>query len=142
VVENLPDPMVRGAGVVNQVYKMFHSFNVHGARFTKHKPSNPRFTGCLALLDFETTSEAQRACDNYDKTEMKGHQMRLSISKPPMKQLGGSGASWDGGRAGQHYSLRDTGSAKGTNFEMVCATFVDMSIGVPRDGNTLSVTTD
>jgi hypothetical protein len=47
---------------------------------------------------------------------MLGSKIRVAIAKPPMKHLA---TSWDGGKAGYHNSRRDTGDARGMNFEKV-----------------------
>jgi hypothetical protein len=47
---------------------------------------------------------------------MQGREIVVGISKPPMKHLA---VAWDGGRPGAHSTLRDQGSAVGTNLEKV-----------------------
>jgi hypothetical protein len=128
VIDDCPDPYLKGSGVTILLYEMLYPFNVHGLRFTSYKPKNARLSGWLAIITFESAKDAQKVCDMYDNSEMKGRRVRVNISRPPMKYLGG--VSWDSGRAGEHFSARDLGNAKGTNFEQVCHPFAVKSPGI------------
>lgn len=111
-IENVPDPHAIRLGVLSTIYQRLHSFNVYGLAFPHHQTPKPWLSRYLAILDFETADEAQRACDLYDNTKRKDRLIRVNISQPPMKHPGVSS-----GRPGGHFAARDLGSAKGTNFE-------------------------
>ena len=112
------DPTVKGSKVWLRLVELFSSFDILASRDLRKDPtSKPGQSGWAASLDFESSDDAQLACDMYDKTELLGVPLSVFISRPSMKHLGGH--SWDGGRVEGHGRKRDYGSAKGTNFEKV-----------------------
>lgn len=88
-IENVPDPLVKGAGVMIKVYQMFRHFNVLAVRFAKHRAPKAHLSGWLATLDFETRSEAQQAIGRFNVSLLSGRRITLGVSRPPMKHLGG-----------------------------------------------------
>lgn len=120
IVDNLPNYLPvhlrqrKGPVLKDRIYAMFHSFDVLcTSRVRSYKDPRPKQRKFLLVLDFQTPEEADMACNLHDGHLVESHELAVAVSKPPMRHIA---ASWDGGKAGYHNSLRDTGSAVGTNF--------------------------
>lgn len=119
IVENHPVPTFdKRRSVLLGLYKMLRAYTILGINMPKHKErSKPGLSGFLAAVDFETTADAREARETFDRLNLQGNKVYFRKSKLSMKHLGG--ASWEGGRRGEHKSCREQGSARGTNFEKV-----------------------
>ena len=117
IMDNLPSDTKLGQAVLEKTYDMFHSFNVLAINdVRRYQARDARETRCMRAIDFATKEEADMAVQLHDGAIMFGYKLRIAIAKPPMKHLA---ASWDTTKGGYHNSLRDTGSAVGTNYETV-----------------------
>jgi hypothetical protein len=117
IVDNLPPREGAAERQMNRIHSMFHSFNVIcTSRIREYKSKHSQQLKWLMVLDFETPDEANEACKLYDGDVFDDYKLSVAIAKPPMRQIA---VSSENGYAGYHNSLRDTGSAVGTNFEKV-----------------------
>jgi hypothetical protein len=118
-IENMPSQTNQSFSNVKALRKMLFSFNIYAVRAAQHvNPRVSHLSGWMAQLDFETAMDAQKACDIYNRSMIGNNRLYFGITRPSIKSLGG--VSWETGRPGEHFSARDLGSAKGTNFEKVC----------------------
>jgi TPR repeat protein len=118
-IENLPSQKKQGFYNVEALHKMLFSFNIYAVRAAQHVNARvSHLSGWMAQVDFETAIDAQKACDIYNRSMIGDNRLYFGITRPSIKSLGG--VSWETGRPGEHFSARDLGSAKGTNFEKVC----------------------
>jgi RNA recognition motif-containing protein len=118
VFDNIPAPARATRESDLLFYELLHAFSVVSmSMYRKYKPTKSElFSGFLRTATFKTNEDAQLVCQLYDGHTMQGREIVVGISKPPMKHLA---VAWDGGRPGAHSTLRDQGSAVGTNLEKV-----------------------
>jgi hypothetical protein len=106
-MENFPSS-VASYTIHGQVYKFLHSYNVVSYRRPfRYMVPKPNLTNWAISVDFATKAEAELAITRCENLTIAGCRLL-------------AGVSWDSGRAGEHNSGWDQGSAKGTNFEEVC----------------------